>query len=371
MQIPNSFSIGKAGLRAADVPALPVATLNWRRPGRMPPAAAGTSSSSGTEAPPKWGSKAQQQQQQQPSGSAASKFGKCRCGSGQPSQVRGWCGCGRATARGRKCVCLGRGADARPAGARCVFRFGAIQDCCGPVLSGAWARTAPELSRARYTAAVLGDAAVLADTTHPESLAAIGNRSSLMRKANIVVQGYQYSKPQLVDMVHQPDPEKPDTWWVLQALAGRQPNGSDYMQIIAETYVKEGGRWLFFGPGGDIPNLQPFADFFQRYDREDPFVGPRHGQYEFNWAQLPPRANRRRLPWLEDRWPAAADDQQEEAGKPAWAYLDTARDPETEMTAAETAASFEQFLEQQAFLGGLQSQLDYDSWYFRHGRFMQ
>ena len=254
-----------------------------------------------------------------------------------------------------------------------------LQDCCGHVIGGAWAQTAVDLARARYTATALGDAQMLADSTHPESLAAIGTRRSLLRKSHWLLKAFEFNKLQLVDMVHQADPEEADAWWVLQAVAGRQPSGKDVQFLFAEKYVKHQGKWLFFSSPQEFPALQPFCDFCQRYDVAEPFLGPRHGQFEFDWMQLPPRVNRRSsLPWLEDDWPsdeqaAAAGSKPQPPAPAGWMYLDTARDPLTGLTAAQMAAVQQSFFDQAALgdVTGRPTIEAYEAWYYRHGRFVQ
>ncbi|KAG2489392.1 hypothetical protein HYH03_012034 [Edaphochlamys debaryana] len=261
------------------------------------------------------------------------------------------------------------------------------RDCCGPIIAGAWSRTAPELARARFTAIVLGDAKALTDTTHPEALAAIGTKQSLRKKMEKLMRrmGSDQAPPALTDSVHAQDPEDPDAWIVMLAfsLLSTDPTRDSTPPYVAiERYVKHNGRWLYFGPMRSFPMLKEFAPFVERYPasfgEEDDFdgtYGPYRGMYEYNWMVMSPRPSQhpftaataafssdplgsfasaasqqlRQSPlgpgWLADGWPTG-EDKQEPGG---WVYLDRALDPLTGLTAAQLAARTQQALEAAEF----------------------
>ncbi|KXZ50703.1 hypothetical protein GPECTOR_15g387 [Gonium pectorale] len=243
-----------------------------------------------------------------------------------------------------------------------------FSECCSPIVSGAWARTAPELARARFAALQLGKPQVLADTTHPEALAAIGTKQSLLKKAEQLMRrrGAGQLDPVLADCVHGQSPEDPDIWFVLLAISVGEP-GAERIYTFAEKYRKDGGRWWYISSPWEFPVLPQFEEFLERHhgsSEENPY-GPLYGQYEYGWLALPPRrlspaAASHRPQWLVDDWP--------EGQKDDWVYLDTAVDPETGLTAAQVAARLSQAMTAASLRD---PKIDWESYYFRQGRFME
>ena len=344
----------------------------------------------------------------------------------------------------RKCPC---GSGAR------------YQDCCEAVVEGAWARTAPELARARWTALSLNKPQLLADSTHPEALDAIGTKHNLRKKVEQLLQrrgagssagaGAGFGSggggsaaasplplPVLADCVHGQSPDDPNSWYVVLAVSYGPP-GAEGVAVLTERYVRDGGRWWFVEEPREVPMLEQFVEFWDKYvfddeegyeegeeggeeggkrrrrrRRQGGWMGsePFQGRFEYGWLTVPPRAGALQLlpplpasvaaaaaaaaagasasgtGWLVDEWPAAAtasaggggsssssggngssNAMQQAAG--GWVYLDTAADPETGLTAAQAAVEGARLLDAAASLRD--PALDWDSYYFRHGRFVQ
>lgn len=168
---------------------------------------------------------------------------------------------------------------------RCPCGSGmAFSECCQPIVEGAWARSPPELARARFTAMQLGNAQLLADTTHPESLKAIGTKQQLLRKWEAEMRMRGAHQPSMVDMAFAQDPQDEDCWYVMSALTYpemvKKPakDSSPMVYIVAETYVKEAGRWCFYEFPRSFPTLEPLMNFIDKYEGNDSVVqvGP-HG----------------------------------------------------------------------------------------------
>ncbi|KAG2454234.1 hypothetical protein HYH02_001268 [Chlamydomonas schloesseri] len=324
------------------------------------------------------------------------------------------------------------------------------KDCCEAIVEGAWARTAPELARARWTALSLNKPQLLADSTHPESLHAIGTKQSLRKKVEQLLRrrGAGSSSgaagfggggaaaaaaaasplPVLADCVHGQSPDDPDSWYVVLAVSYGPP-GSEGVAVLTERYVRQGGRWWFMEEPQQVPMLEQFVEFWDKYvyelegeeeeeeegraeeeagevgekkrrqrrrRRQSSWLGsePFQGRFEYGWLTVPPRAGALQLlpplpatvvaagsgggtVWLVDEWPesAAAGSSSGSGGSSGatqqaaggWVYLDTAVDPATGLTAAQAAVEGAALLDAAAALRD--PALDWDSYYFRHGRF--
>jgi hypothetical protein len=232
---------------------------------------------------------------------------------------------------------------------------------------------------------------------HPESIAAIGTKQTLRKKMERLIRrhgGSGATPPVLADCVHsQSSEDDPDTWWVLLAIAVGPP-GDEQAFWVAERYRKHGGRWLFLDSPRSVPVLEPFEPFFERYGTDDEWQswqlrGERsHGLYEYGWLAVPPRptaplafaatapaSSDHDAPvqpiWLADDWPVAegavAAGQPYEQQEGGWVFLETARDPKTDMTSAQLAAATERMLWETDWAA---EGLNYDAWYFQRGRFM-
>ncbi|GFR51639.1 hypothetical protein Agub_g14068 [Astrephomene gubernaculifera] len=281
---------------------------------------------------------------------------------GHPSRLS----CVVATA-GRRVGQENRKAQSKAEPRKCPCGSGEqYQECCASIVSGAWARTAPELARARFTAMVSGKVQMLADTTHPEALEAIGTKQSLLKKMDqhMRKRGVGELLPSLVDCVHGQHPDDPNNWIVVMAISLGEP-GMEDVYVLYELYRKDNGRWWYMNSPREIPILEQFAEFLERYhDVGQGEMGPVEGLYDYSFLPSQPRnltseAARLRTPWLVDEWPA---DQQQRG----WVYLDTAKDPETGRTAAQEAAEFHKSLSESL----LTSEFDYETYYFRFGRFL-
>lgn len=270
----------------------------------------------------------------------------------------------------------------------------AFSECCQPIVEGAWARSPPELARARFTAMQLGNAQLLADTTHPESLKAIGTKQQLLRKWEAEMRMRGAHQPSMVDMAFAQDPQDEDCWYVMSALTYpemvKKPakDSSPMVYIVAETYVKEAGRWCFYEFPRSFPTLEPLMNFIDKYEGNDSVVQPWDGVYEYSWLAVPPaplaapaspaphsndynhdeqQAQQQQQGrgqghrgWLVDGWT-------EPAAPGGWVYLDNAVDPDTGLTPAETAQVMARVMRSTDLRD---PDPDFDTWYFRHGRFM-
>ncbi len=154
-----------------------------------------------------------------------------------------------------------------------------FSECCQPIVEGAWARNPPELARARFTAMQLGNAQLLADTTHPESLKAIGTKQQLLRKWEAEMRVREAHQPSMVDMAFAQDPQDEDCWYVLSALSypdifkkKSAKDSSRMVYVVVERYVKEAGRWCFYEFPRSYPSLEPLVNFIDKYEGNDSVV---------------------------------------------------------------------------------------------------
>jgi uncharacterized protein YchJ len=174
------------------------------------------------------------------------------------------------------------------------------QDCCKPQHEGAWARTAVELALARHSARLLHRPDFLVDTTHTESLEAIGGRTRQARKAKHVCAMYEQRGVALADVVHGPGDALPvsrmagvaglqrepssspghggsdgkrdgdggggasDSWLVSTALSFMTEDGQRRQDVTMERYVKLGGRWVYLCGEDAMPSVPPFDAFWER-----------------------------------------------------------------------------------------------------------
>lgn len=157
-----------------------------------------------------------------------------------------------------------------------------LQACCAPIHQGAWAHTAIDLALARVSGRLLGLTNFLADSTHPESLDAIGGRSRLELQALKQSRLFEMRQIEVLDFTSGPvelqDSGRSsvytgsgDVWLVLMALEFTHGNTGVRDRLLwAENYLKKDGRWLYLGQPNQYPTNGPFTRMAEEYGQQQP-----------------------------------------------------------------------------------------------------
>ncbi|WIA18534.1 hypothetical protein OEZ85_009980 [Tetradesmus obliquus] len=116
--------------------------------------------------------------------------------------------------------------------------------CCQPFVAGvSYPKSAPELVRARITAALAGKHEFLVASTHPDSFLALGGSRSLSSRAKRQCRAFRRIQCEVVGMAHCPGDDA-GTWLVLAILQGTAEGDfkgvkTPYMELIARKSWRE------------------------------------------------------------------------------------------------------------------------------------
>ena len=185
-------------------------------------------------------------------------------------------------------------------------------------MRGAWAPTALDLAKARVAARLSDDQGFLADSSHPESLAAIGGRRACMRSAAKEARWFQRAKLQVLEWCHGEGVGE-DTWVVACAMKSSEPGqekgaGAPSVTCVYEVYQKDGsGRWWFLSHVTSWTKLDQvlirtpaFNAFFEKYYHQGPEGGCEDALFPYSFQLAAPRKSSQQLPWRFNLSPSEA-----------------------------------------------------------------